>query len=188
MKRHLPSNRTWFAGLLGAALIVGTPLLAQADDGKWWNPQERPAQRERNVVRHQRDVRGPHNNRQRVTRRVRPRFHRDVVVLRHGSRGRQFRAHRVWVRPFYLERRRIVVIRPVRYFGGITAHLGVIQIHAHLDSHDGWYGCNFCDARFGSYRGYERHVHRCDARPRGYRFDVHDWDDDWYYEASAYGH
>ncbi|MEK7348828.1 MAG: hypothetical protein AABZ94_08130, partial [Candidatus Eisenbacteria bacterium] len=42
-----------------------------------------------------------------------------------------------------------------------------------------YYGCNFCDARFGRYGAYRAHVLRCDDRPRGYRFDVSDWDDEW---------
>ena len=188
MNGERQTTRTWLAGLCGAAMLVGTPLLAQADDGKWWNPQERPAQREKRIERTQRTVRARDNDRLRVTRQARPRFQRDIVVLRHGARGKQFRAHRVWTRPFYLERQRICVIRPVRYFSGITATLGSVQIHARFDEHDGWYGCNFCDARFGSYRGYRQHVHRCDDRPRGYHFDVQDWDDDWYGDAFGRGH
>jgi Ni/Co efflux regulator RcnB len=183
MKRQRQTNRVWIADLCGAALMVGTPLLAQADQGKWWTPKERETPRERRVEqKHRIDRRNDHDGR-RMTREVRPRFQRDVVFLRHGERGPRFRAHRVFVRPLYLERQQICVIRPVRYFSGISANLGSVRIHARLGDHNDWYGCNFCDARFDDYRGYHRHVVRCDDRPDGYHFDVRDWDDDWYDES-----
>lgn len=189
MNRQRSKHPMWFAGLLGAALMVGTPLLAQADQGKWWNPQERRPDRERRVERQERRVERRDNAGRRHARFVRPRYERDIVVLRDGPRGRRFRAHRVWVRPLYIERQHLCVIRPVRYFGGVSATIGGLRLHARFHDHDGWYGCNFCDARFADYRGYHRHVLRCDDRPHGYRFEVRDWDhDDWCDDDCRYDH
>jgi hypothetical protein len=203
MKRQRPNHPVWFAGLLGAALMVGTPLFAQADQGKWWNPQERRSDGDRRVERterrperqdrrvERRDRRGgrPDHDGRRDVRFGKARYQRDIVVLRDGPRGHRFRAHRVWVRPFYIERHRLCVIRPVRYFGGVSATLGGVRLHARFHDHDGWYGCNFCDARFSSYSGYHRHVVRCDDRPHGYRFEVRDWGhDDWCDDECEYDH
>jgi len=35
-------ERTWIAGLLGAATLLASPVSARADQGKWWDPTARP--------------------------------------------------------------------------------------------------------------------------------------------------
>ncbi|HET7904079.1 MAG TPA: hypothetical protein VFM17_05920 [Candidatus Eisenbacteria bacterium] len=179
-------NRTWVAALLGAALVVGSPLVAQADDGKWWDPQGRRPDRERRVERTHRDDSRNDRGQHRGWRNGRPRFQRDVVVIRDG-RGPRFRAHRVYVRPVFFESQHLCVVRPVRYFVGASAAIGGVRLHARFHD-DVRYGCNFCDARFADYRGYRRHVVRCDDRPHGYRFEVRDWEDDWCDDDCEYDH
>jgi len=39
--------RTAIAGAVGVTMLVGAPLLAQADQGKWWNPKEGDSNSER---------------------------------------------------------------------------------------------------------------------------------------------
>jgi len=106
------------------------------------------------------------------------------VVLRDGHRGPRYRAQRVWARPYYNERQRLCMIRPVRYFVTANAMIGGVRIGARIHDHDRfYYGCNFCDSRFGGYGAYRSHVVRCGDRPRGYRFEVSDWDNEWDNEA-----
>ena len=177
MNGSLRFSRTLFAGLLGAAVLAGSPIVAQADQGKWWEPQGRGPSRERRVERQVRPDRGG----QRWLR-SRPRFQRSYVNIRDGRHG--YRARRVWVRPYYIERQHLVVIRPVRYFVSAGAYFGGVRINARFHDHDRYlYGCNFCDTRFGGYAAYHAHVVRCDHRPRGYRLDVSDWNDEWNDEA-----
>lgn len=180
MNRTLRIQRMWFAGLLGAAVLAGSPLVAQADQGKWWNPEQRGPARERRVERDVRVNRGDDRGSQRAWRHDRPRFQRQTVVLRDGRRGPRYQANRVWTRPYYIQDRQLCVIRPVRYFVTAGTTFGGLRIRARIHDQDRYYyGCNFCDARFGGYSGYRDHVTRCDDRPRGYRFDVNDWDDEW---------
>jgi hypothetical protein len=199
MKRNVKSSRKiWVAGLLGAVVLAGSPFSAQADQGKWWEPKQGGDQRTRTESRGQGDSRdydhrsyGDRGNHY-GWRNGGPRFRRDTVVLRDGSYGRGYRVQRVYVRPLYFQRRHLVVIRPVRYYVGADFTIGGVRIHARTGDYDRYvYGCNFCDARFGSYAAYERHVVRCDDRPRGYRFDVCDWDsqwDDWAWDSHYHGH
>jgi len=35
----ISKNRSMALGLLGATVIFGSPISAQADQGKWWNPE-----------------------------------------------------------------------------------------------------------------------------------------------------
>lgn len=178
MNGSLRINRTWFAGLLGAAVLAGSPIVAQADQGKWWDPQDRGPSRERRVERQVRHDRGGQRWLQ-----SRPRFQRSTVFIRDGRRP-GYRARRVWARPYYVEREHLVVIRPVRYFVSAGVSLGGLRINARFHDHDRYlYGCNFCDMRFGGYRAYRAHVIACDDRPRGYRLDVSDWSDEWNDEA-----
>jgi hypothetical protein len=184
MNAKLKIHRIWFAGLLGAAVLAGSPIVAQADQGKWWEPkQDRTPARERRVERQVRSDRGDRGA-YRGYQQGRPRFQRSYVVLRDGYRGHSYRARRVWARPYYIERQHLCVIRPVRYFVGASAYIGGVRISARFHDHDRYlYGCNFCDARFGGYDAYRSHVLRCDDRPRGYRIDVSDWNNDWDNEA-----
>lgn len=178
MNGTLRSKKMWFAGLLGAAILAGSPLDAQADQGKWWTPKEGGPARERRVERRVQANRGDRGL-YRSWRYGRPNFQRDIVVIRDGHRH-SYRARRVWARPYFIERQHLCVIRPVRYFVGARAAIGGLQIRARFHDDDRYYyGCNFCDARFGGYGAYRAHVLGCDDRPRGYRFDVSDWDDDW---------
>ena len=211
MTGNLRSNRLWFAGLLGAAVLAGSPIVAQADQGKWWDPQGRGPSRERGAerqVRTNRGDRGANRNWQQSRPRYqqsqprlqqsrtryrqsqpryqqsRPRFQRSYVTIRDGHRGTGYRAQRVWASPYYIQRQHLVVIRPVRYFIGASAVFGGLRINARFHDHDRYlYGCNFCDARFSGYAGYHSHVVLCDARPSGYRLDVSDWNDEWNDEA-----
>ncbi|MEK7348869.1 MAG: hypothetical protein AABZ94_08350, partial [Candidatus Eisenbacteria bacterium] len=150
MNGTLRYQRMWFAGLLGAAVLAGSPLAAQADDGKWWNPQRQGPAREGRVERDHRAVRGNDRGAQRAWRQDRPRFQRQSVVLRDGRRGPRYSANRIWTRPYYIEDRRLCVIRPVRYFVTAGVAIGGVRIRARIHDQDRYYyGCNFCDARFG---------------------------------------
>lgn len=183
MNGTLRNQRMWLAGLLGAAVLAGSPVVAQADQGKWWTPKSSAPSRERRVERSTRTYQGDRGE-SRGYRQSRPRFQRSFVMLHDGYRGRSYRARRVWARPYYIERQHLVVIRPVRYFVGASAIIGGLRINAQFHDNDRYlYGCNFCDARFSSYDGYYSHVLRCDDRPRGYRLDVADWSNDWNDEA-----
>ena len=146
MNGMLRNQRTWFAGLLGAAVLAGSPIVAQADQGKWWNPDQGNS-RERRVERQVRSDRGDRSG-NRSWQRSRPRFQRSYVTIRDGHRG--YRARRVWASPYYIQRQHLVVVRPVRYFVGVGASFGGLRINARFHDHDRYlYGCNFCDARFG---------------------------------------
>ena len=35
----IQGRRSMLVGLLGAAVLFGSPVSAQADQGKWWNPE-----------------------------------------------------------------------------------------------------------------------------------------------------
>lgn len=202
MNATIRHSRIWFAGLLGAAVLTGSPLAAQADDGKWWDPQQRgPVQERRQERRVERGSERPRQERHverragrrdddrpvvrnRVYRGERPRFQRQYVHIRDGYRGPRYRAHRVWVRPVFFHRQQLCVVRPVRYFVAAGLTIGGVRVNARYhDSDRYYYGCNFCDSRFVAYRSYRSHVVRCDDRPQGYRFEVSDWEDDWSLEA-----
>jgi len=187
MNAQRGTKGTLIAGLLGAALWMGSPLVAQADQGKWWNPQERNPVPQQRIERRAQGRQPAAPARHYRVNRSHPRFQNDIVVVRRGSRGTNVRAHRVWVEPVYFRSQELCVIRPVRFFTAVTANIGPLHIRVGDHGHDGWYGCNFCDARYDDYDGYRRHVLRCDDRPRGYRFEVSDWDSDWYDEC-PYGH
>ncbi len=179
MNGTLRNQRMWFAGLLGAAVLAGSPIAARADQGKWWTPKSTAPSRERRVERQAHPYQGDRGQ-SRGYQQGRPRFQRSFVMLHDGYRGRSYRARRVWARPYYIQRQHLVVIRPVRYFVGASAVIGGLRINARFHENDRYlYGCNFCDARFSGYDDYRSHVLRCDDRPSGYRLDVSDWNDDW---------
>lgn len=149
----LRNTRTTLVGLIGAAMLFSTAPLAQADQGKWWTPKE-----------------GPRGSAWRGAR-----VHRDVIVIRDGRRGHHFRARRLFIRPRF--HRHVVFVRPIRYFIAADACIGGVGIHARIRPHY-LYGCNFCDARFDSYRAYRSHVLMCDDGPHGYTVAASDWDGD----------
>src|SRR5258705_2389238 len=54
MTRHLHRIRAALVSALGITVLLGTPILAQADQGKWWTPKQggpRVEQRERGSQR-----------------------------------------------------------------------------------------------------------------------------------------
>jgi len=108
------------------------------------------------------------------------RVYRDVITIRGGYggyRGPQYRAWRSYCEPEFIYSRRIVRIRPIRYFAA-TVVIGGVHVGARYNDYDDcYYGCNFCDARFESYGAYRAHVYGCDARPHGYRIEASDWND-----------
>lgn len=173
--RRFSETRSLFAGILGASLLLGAPAIAQTDQGKWWNPEaRRPGERiERNRVHRQ----AP---RDRIVRHRRGGVViRDRVYLREGRRGPWFHAPRWHSRPRF--HGRFIYVRPVRYFLTADACVGGFGISARFEDHE-LYGCNFCDARFGRYSSYSRHVAHCEAAPDGYSVSARAWDDPYWDE------
>lgn len=166
----LQKTRMILVGALGATILLGSPLLAQADQGKWWTPKQGGRDTRTRVSERTWSHRGSSDGWRGA------RIHRDVIVIRDGHRGNYLRARRFLVHPRF--HRHVVFVRPVRYFIAADAYIGGIGIHARLRPHY-LYGCNFCDERFHSYRSYRSHVLGCDARPYGYRVAAEDWDEDW---------
>ncbi len=177
--KWLPSRRSTFVGLLGATILIGSPLAAQADQGKWWNPEKGGRQRvkrqvtthrapaPRQTVRYSRQWRGQ-------------RIYRDHVWIRAGrSYRRPVYAWRYYSRPNFYYPRRIVYVRPVRFFISAGAAFGGVRVHARYARPDYIYGCNFCDARFETWNGYRTHVEDdCGYAPHGYRVHAREWEDD----------
>jgi len=192
---------------LGITILLGTPLLAQADQGKWWKPKEGDQRIERRD-RNRRDDgwQGWQGNRGWQGRdRVRTGggwsggfTYRDGRYNARGSWGgyRSWRGYPVRrdilvirdrsyggyfrARRIYCAPRyygRFVYVRPVRFFVGADACIGPIGIHARIVRPHYIYGCNFCDARFDSYGAYCQHVEHCDHRPTGFDISVSNWDD-----------
>lgn len=179
--RLISGSSAVLAGLLGTALLVAAPAGAQSGQQKWWTPREgRPERVERGTparVERNRNF-GMRRGEQRVWRQI-PRygrFYRDVIVLRDGYRGPQYRAYRYWFPPYV--QRNYIYVRPVRYWMCADVRIGGVRISASLHHGDrSWYGCNFCDARFGTYDDWAVHVAHCDHAPRAYRVQTRPWDD-----------
>ena len=197
--------RTAVVSALGVTILLGTPLLAQADQGKWWTPKEgdqRIEKRERGSGWNDQGTRGDRGNTDRrawgdrgwngrVTYRDRGLsgrgswgsyrswrgvpVRRDVIVIRDWRRGAYFRARRVCVQPRFY--RGTLYVRPVRYFIAADACIGGVNIHARIVRPHYLYGCNFCDARFDSYDDYAAHVAHCDHGPDEYSIQACNWDD-----------
>ncbi len=209
--------RTGFVGALGVTiLLLGTPLLAQAEQGKWWKSAEGDRKSDRTVVRDQRGSdrmvrrgrRPDGGSRGNITYRDR-RYsgraswgrhstwrglpvRRDVLVIRDHRNGRYFRARRLYCAPRYYGR--FVYVRPVRYFIAANAVIGGVSIRARIGRPHYLYGCNFCDDRFDTYDAYAMHVGHCHYRPSGLQVSVSNWDDgydhDWHgpYQAGDDGY
>lgn len=183
--QRLAGPRMALVGIAGAAMLIGTAALGEPVQQKWWTPREgRTVDRTHPRVERARPQVERRAFERRYVRQWRgQRVYRDQIIFRDGPR---YRAWRYAYRPVYYHPRHIVRVRPVRYW--IVGHfdLGPFRVSTHLGDRDHWYyGCNFCDARFGSYRSYHRHVVRCDHRPQGYRILVSNWDAasleaDWY--------
>ena len=239
-----------FAGLLGAAMLMGSPLKSDADPGKWWGGGKGQGNgRGRAQVERRQESRGGGQrqwsrqdggqrqwSRQdvRVERRVvsdsrQPvrsytrgysgpavtRYRGDAPVYRTSYRApvwggsRQFtgsryyrsygsipvyrdyvgvRVHsgyrpvygwRYYCAPTYYYPTHVVYVRPVRFFVAADFAIGGVGISASYADPGPVYGCNFCDARFGDYAAYERHVEHCPYAPQGYRVMAEEWDRDY---------
>lgn len=154
------------AGLLGASLLLGPGAAEAKQGGKWWSP-------------------GGRGNGHRIERSQPRRFsrqwrnwgdrrvYRDVITIR-ASRGPRYRAWRTYCPPEYIYSRRVIRVRPVRFV--VSAVIGGGSFYGGYHDDD-LYGCNFCDARFGSYDAYHSHVGSCGRRPHGYRVECNDWDE-----------
>lgn len=159
------------AALVGASLLAA-PGAAQADrGGKWWTPKQGHERRVERVYR--RDASPRRFSRQWRTWGNR-RVYRDVIVIR-ASRGPRYQAWRTYCPPEYIYSRRVIRVRPVRFVVAASGVIGGLRFHGSYHNDDALYGCNFCDARFGSYESYHDHVMSCGHRPRGYRVECSDW-------------
>ena len=185
--RWLHTKRFTVLAALGLAALLGNPAFAQTDQGKWWTPKQGTrapvARRPNNEGVRPGPGFGARYNQGRGYADSRlwwggP-MRRDIVVVRRAHRGRFYRAQRVYFEPYY--HRHIVYVRPVRFYFSANAHIGPVGIHVQPYGHEDFlYGCNFCDAQFGTYRGYAAHLSRCDARPDGYDVRARDWEEgDW---------
>lgn len=181
-------NIVAIATLLGASLLISAPSSAQTRGEKWWQPKQgRQAQPRQTQPRHRVEGRaqvrhgGSPRGFDRQYRQWRgQRIYRDAITIRSGGgyRGPRYRAYRTYWEPQYIYRRRIVRLRPIRYYVAASAIIGGVHIGARYHDHDDYYyGCNFCDARFDAYGSYRAHVYDCDARPHGYTIETHDWND-----------
>ena len=190
----IQGRRSMLVGLLGAAVLFGSPVSAQADQGKWWNP-ERGArdqrgegdQRERGgrrSVNRRESYRAPEwGNRayRQGPRYGRPwegrRIYRERTWLRSGwgYRGRPAYGWRYYCPPSYYYPRHIIYVRPIRFF--ISARIGGVHVgYGDYGDPCDVYGCNFCDAQFTSFEAYEDHLAHCPHAPRGYSIVASDWD------------
>ena len=195
--KWIRSRRSMLVGLLGAAVLFGSPISAQADQGKWWNPE-----RSDRGARDERGARGDRGVRRSADRQeaYRPPAWRSRGAYRQGPRywrswqGRRIYRERTWLRsgwgyrgrpaygwtyycpPSYYYPRHIVYVRPVRFFISVGGVIGGAHVHGSYSDPGDIYGCNFCDAEFSSYDAYEDHVAHCRYAPRGYRIITSDWD------------
>ena len=182
--KRLVTARTSALAALLLAVVFGAPSLAQADQGKWWTPKEG----DRTPVADRQGSGWVRPGPGRFQGNFPGRGHaisrpwrsgpviRDYVSVRHGHRGRFHRARRIYIEPYY--NRHFVYVRPVRLYFSAAARIGPVDIHVQPYGHrDFLYGCNFCDARFEGFRGYSRHLYRCDARPHGYEVRARDWEE-----------
>jgi hypothetical protein len=193
--KWIQTRRSMLVGLLGATVLFGSPISAEADQGKWWNPErgaksDRGARSERGVRRsaERQEAYRPPAWRGRGAYRQGPQYSRPWQgrrVYRHrmwlrsdwGHRGRPVYGWRYYCPPSFSYRRHIVHVRPVRFFISAGAVIGGVHVRGTYSDPGDIYGCNFCDARFTSFHRYEVHVAHCSDAPRGYRVVTSDWDD-----------
>jgi hypothetical protein len=183
MKPMTSRNIAAVVTLLGASLLMSAPTAVQADQGKWWQPkQSRGGETRYRGGQRGADTRPYRSGQRGFDRQYRQwrgnRVYRDVYVIRSGYRGPRYRAWRSYCEPEFIYSRRIVRLRPVRYYVAASAVIGGVRISARYHDHDSYYyGCNFCDARFDTYGTYRAHVYECDGRPHGYQIVTNDWND-----------
>ena len=200
--KWIQGKRSMLVGLLGATVLFSSPISAQADQGKWWNPEKgakRSAQRnEANRPPASRGERGLRRSAERQEtyrppawrgrgayrqgpRYYRPwqghRVYRERMWLRSnwGHRGRPVYGWRYYCPPSFYYPRHIVYVRPVRLFISASATIGGVHVRGTYADGDEVYGCNFCDAEFGGFDAYEDHVAHCSHAPRGYSVVASDW-------------
>jgi len=167
-------------GLLSAAIVLGAPSTARADQGKWWTPKKGGQ-----AVRVRESYRAPVWH---TTRSVRPapryyrpwngyRVYRDRAWVgpRWGHR-RPVYGWRYYSAPIFYYPRHVVYVRPIRFFVSADAVIGGVSVHAGYADPGPVYGCNFCDAQFHSFHSYEVHVAHCADAPRGFHVVPGDWD------------
>lgn len=164
--------RAALMGLVGATLLAAgfsAPGVAEAKDHGKGRGYGRDGRRVERVYRPQPS---------RVSRQWRSyggqRVYRDMVVIRTGNRIPRYRAWRAYSRPQYFYSRRVIRVRPVRFY--VSAVIGGVSIRGgYHRPGDYLYGCNFCDSRFSGYDAYHVHVASCSHRPHGYRVECSDW-------------
>jgi hypothetical protein len=105
--------------------------------------------------------------------------YREYVSYRYAPTYGPAYGWRYYCAPRYDYHTHVVYVQPVRFFVAADFMIGGVGISARYVDPGPVYGCNFCDARFGSYYDYEVHVeHHCGHIPHGYRVYADDWQDE----------
>jgi hypothetical protein len=174
MHSRLTPPRRGFA-LVALTAVVALSLVASAADAA--GPGRGRSKHKRKHKRHHERV---------VVRHERWREPRHVVVSRPV---RVVRAEPAWAAcpPRYVSYRpqRVVVVRPAPYVrvGGRIGSVNISAIFGPRRQYSDYeYGCNFCEAHFGSFAAYDSHVHGCSHRPQDVRIQARHWDDAGYDE------
>jgi hypothetical protein len=128
--KWIQGKRSMLVGLLGAAVLFGSPISAQADQGKWWNPERgaRGDRGERGLRRsaERQEAYRPPAWRGRGAHRQGPRYYRpwqgrrvyrERMWLRSnwGHRGRPVHGWRYYCPPSFYYPRHVVCVRPSFY-------------------------------------------------------------------------
>jgi hypothetical protein len=105
--------------------------------------------------------------------------YREYVSYRYTPAYAPAYGWRYYCAPRYHYPTHVIYVQPVRFFVAADFVIGGVGISARYVDPGPVYGCNFCDARFGDYYAYERHVEGyCGDAPHGYRIHAEDWDDE----------
>jgi hypothetical protein len=105
--------------------------------------------------------------------------YREYVSYRYRPAYAPVYGWRYYCPPRYYYPTSVIYVQPVRFFVAADFVIGGVGISARYSDPGPVYGCNFCDARFGSYYGYETHVeHHCSHVPHGYSVHAADWQDE----------
>jgi len=120
--------------------------------------------------------------------------YREYVSYRYAPAYAPCYGWRYYCAPVYDYPTQVIHVHPVRFFVAADFVIGGVGISARYVDPGPVYGCNFCDARFGSFYDYEGHVeHHCSHIPHGYRVIADDWQgnvwdghDDGYDEDEGY--
>ena len=106
-------------------------------------------------------------------------MYREYVSYRYAPAYAPAYGWRYYCAPRYVYDTHVVYVQPVRFFVAADFMIGGVGISARYVDPGPVYGCNFCDARFGTYHAYETHVeHACGHIPHGYRVYADDWHDE----------